>query len=315
MKNIIFAIATLCASIVLAQCPDENVMDLIKLAKIVKERLTYSLWSEWMDIPMTTLLVDDGYEYALNTKGPDTSFHSTCQNLQVRPAQFDKSFLATFPLLKGKPTIVVGTPKNTGKKPAAWTATLLHEHFHQLQFSKPTYFTDQRALKLDKGDETGMWVLNHPFPYEDDQVNDLMKAMALNLLSGDSLGYEQVLEQHKRYKAKLKEQIGSDHYKYLNHQLWQEGYARYIELELVNDWIANFDQIDQQRFTLYEIEVLRENQMKEVISHLTKSSPKELKRVYFYALGAAEAKLIAQTNPQWKAEYFDEFFTTDHLLK
>lgn len=290
-------------------------MAMMGIAKSVKEELIANFWTEWMDVPMMTLLIDNDFEYALNTDTSDTSFHFTCDNLLSRPTSFNKSFLATFPLLENKPTIVVGTPENTGKSPIDWTVTLLHEHFHQLQFSKPNYFSAQKALNLDKGDQTGMWMLNHPFPYEDDQVNSQIKVMALNLLSEDSIGAHIILEKHKDLKQKLKSKIGDEHYRYLNLQLWQEGFARYIEMELVTEWIENFDQIDQDRFRLEEIQNLKENQNEEITYHLIKSSPKELKRIYFYALGAAEARLINRVNPEWKSHYFDQLFTTDHLLR
>ena len=74
--------------------------------------------------------------------------------------------LAAMPLFGPPPTIVMGTPETTGRTPASWLRTILHEHFHQWQFSLPGYFARTDALALKGGDESGMWVLNYPFPYE-----------------------------------------------------------------------------------------------------------------------------------------------------
>lgn len=312
MKSILFTIIALFGAIYLSHNPPTEVVQLIDLAGQLKTHFT-SNWPEWNQTEMPLLLIDEEREFAFNTSSTDATF--TKDKYPTRPASFNKQFLATFPLLNNQPTIVVGTPKNTGKSSEGWTTTLLHEHFHQLQFSRPNYYSAQKALDLHKGDQTGMWMLNHPFPYEDESVNTKMKLIAKNLLSLDSVEEQKVLTKHKQLKESLRKEIGNEHYKYLNLQLWQEGYARFLEMELTNDWLNHFDEIKQDQFSRFEIQNLANEQKQQVKIHLTKSSPKDLKRVYFYALGAAEAQLIAKTNPYWKEQYFDSLFTTDHLLK
>jgi hypothetical protein len=66
----------------------------------------------------------------------------------------------------GVATIVVGQPAHTGQTSTRWVLTVLHEHFHQLQFSQPGYYPGVTALGLARGDTTGMWMLNHGFPYD-----------------------------------------------------------------------------------------------------------------------------------------------------
>ena len=315
MKSLLFTILTLCGSIYLANHPPKEVLKLVDLASQLKTKLATNYWSDLGESEMPLLLVDNEKEFVFNTSVNDSSFIQNSNDYPSRPASFNKQLLATFPLLNSKPTIVVGIPENTGKTPEAWTATLMHEHFHQLQMNHPKYYTAQKALNLDKGDQTGMWMLNHPFPYENEQVNKQLKNIAFNLLSTDSMDVQFVLKKHQVEKAKLHQIIGDEHYKYLNLQLWQEGFARFVEMELTNEWIDHFDEIEQDQFSKIDIQELSKDQNQQVIVHLTKSSPKELKRVYFYALGAAEAKLISKTNPKWKVQYFDSLFTTDHLIK
>ncbi|HCX20949.1 MAG: hypothetical protein CMB80_20410 [Flammeovirgaceae bacterium] len=315
MKSILFTFITLCGSIYIANQAPARVVKLIDLADQLKTEFANNYWSEWSQMDMPLLLVGDEREFVFNSEVKDSTFEVNNTNNASRASTFNKHFLATFPLLNSKPTIVVGTPENTNKTPEAWTVTLLHEHFHQLQMNHPNYYSAQKALNLDKGDQTGMWMLNHPFPYEDEKVNLQMKKMAINLTSSGSMDPSIVLQNHKKEKAALHEIIGDEHYKYLNMQLWQEGYARFIEIEITNDWLDHFDEIKQDQFTKIEIENLVNEQQEQIIIHLKQSSPKELKRVYFYALGAAEASLISKTNRNWKQEYFENLFTTDHLLK
>ena len=46
----------------------------------------------------------------------------------------------------------------------------MHEHFHQLQWAQPEYLKAIDDLGLSKGDATGMWMLNYPFPYDDPEI-------------------------------------------------------------------------------------------------------------------------------------------------
>ena len=46
----------------------------------------------------------------------------------------------------------------------------MHEHFHQLQWAQPEYLKAIADLGLSKGDTTGMWMLNYPFPYDNPEL-------------------------------------------------------------------------------------------------------------------------------------------------
>ena len=59
------------------------------------------------------------------------------------------NFLATFPAVGGVSTVVIGQAENTFKKTSVpWVVTILHEHFHQLQMSQPTYYKEVDAIKF-----------------------------------------------------------------------------------------------------------------------------------------------------------------------
>ncbi|MDW3191722.1 MAG: hypothetical protein R8G66_05135 [Cytophagales bacterium] len=299
----------------LSQCPDTKQQVLIETYRSVADHLYDSYWPSWKEVPGHLLLVDDEREYLFNTSYTDSTFQDSCDGIPSRSATMNKHFLATFPFINYQPTIIIGTPENTNKSPLAWTITLLHEHFHQLQFSHPNYYAAQKSLNLDKGDQTGMWMLNHPFPYEEAGVISKINDMAKNLLSlYENSSIEEVLVRHKKLKEELKTIIGEEHYRYLNLQLWQEGFARFQELSILTYWIESFDQIEQDRFEKSELVSYLEDYQSKILASLEDTPINESKRVYFYALGAAEAMLIKAVNPEWKSAYFDDLFNTDHLL-
>src|SRR5438034_11047833 len=89
----------------------------------------------------------------------------------VRSRQFSTNLLATFPAFGPPSVIVVGEPANTTSKTSTpWLITLMHEHFHQLQDSQPGLDEAITKLGLSHGDMTGMWMLNYPFPYDNQEV-------------------------------------------------------------------------------------------------------------------------------------------------
>ena len=299
----------------MSQCPDTRQQVLIETYQTVANHLYDSFWPTWKEVPGHILLVDDEREYLFGSNYTDSTFQDSCDGIPSRPATMNKQFLATFPYINYQPTIIIGTPENTNKSPLDWTITLLHEHFHQLQFSHPNYYASQKELNLDKGDQTGMWMLNHPFPYEEADVVAKINELAENLLSlHRNTSSKKVLSRHVILKEELKTIIGEEHYRYLNLQLWQEGFARFLELSVLTYWIEKFDQIEQDRFQKRELVSYLDDYRSKILSSLKDNPINESKRVYFYALGTAEAMLIKAENPNWKSAYFDELFSTDHLL-
>ena len=136
---------------------------------------------------MAVLLVADSTEYLIGHPRPTAEFtslgrDSTLQReVWARPRRFPPNLLATFPAVGGRPTIVVGTAERTGKSSAEWVLTLMHEHFHQWQSSLPDYYPRVNGLGLARGDTTGQWMLDYPFPYDSAPVQRMMRAWAASL--------------------------------------------------------------------------------------------------------------------------------------
>ncbi len=84
----------------------------------------------------------------------------------TRPRQLQPNLLATFPAFGPPSVVVVGRAEATKKASTSWVLTILHEHFHQHQSADPEYYREVEQLGLSNGDQTGMWMLNYPFPYQ-----------------------------------------------------------------------------------------------------------------------------------------------------
>ena len=117
--------------------------DRVRLAesiRLVKE-LRPGLWPGWERTRLSVLLVTESAEFLIGHSQPSAGFSSVGYDtllkrpVWTRPRQFPPTLLATFPAVGGMPTIVLGTAEHTGKSSTAWVLTLLHEHFHQWQYT------------------------------------------------------------------------------------------------------------------------------------------------------------------------------------
>jgi hypothetical protein len=143
------------------------------------DKLGDRVWKGWSKAPFAVLLVTPEYEFLVRHPQPSKDFTSMGYDellkaeVYFRKRVFQPNLLATFPAVGSISTIVIGQPENTDAKTSTrWVVTLFHEHFHQLQDSQPGFYAEANALGLARGDETGMWMLNFPFPYERIEVKE-----------------------------------------------------------------------------------------------------------------------------------------------
>jgi len=260
---------------------------------------------------MVVLLVRDSTEYLVGHPRPTSEFAPLGRDsllgreVLARRRRFPPTLLATFPAVGGTSTIVVGTAEHTGKSSAEWVLTLLHEHFHQWQSSLPDYYGRANALGLARGDTTGQWMLDYPFPYDSLPVQRAVKALARSLARGDSM------ETVARQRRALRRMLSPDDDRYLEFQLWQEGVPRYVEIAAAEaaaragdpseafrrlpDYVPYADLADRLRHDLAR-------QLKELC--LARE-----RRVAFYSLGAALALLLERSDGGWKARYQQDLFS------
>jgi hypothetical protein len=290
----------------------------------IADQLADRVWPGWSDAPFALLLVTSDQEYLVHHPRPTADFKNMGYDsllhcdVYTRPRVFDAHLLATFPAVGGISTIVVGEPKNTDASHSTrWVMTVLHEHFHQWQQSWPGYNAGVTALGLARGDSTGMWMLNYPFPYDSVGVGESFAVLCQRL--GDAVSRSERVPLRVRVRAfewakeALRAKLGVDDYAYFSFQVWQEGVARYTEYQLARlaavayKPTAAFAALPDFVPFAQDAEETRAH----VLNELARMALDQSRRTAFYHEGAAEAMLLDRVNPGWRALYFDRPFSLD----
>jgi hypothetical protein len=302
------------------RAPGIRQADRFRLAEAFRlaERIRPEVWPGWERTPMAVLLVADSLEYLIGQPRPTSEFTSLGRDpllrrtVLARPRQFPPTLLATFPAVGGAATIVVGTAEHTGKSSAEWVLTLLHEHFHQWQTSLPDYYEGANNIGLARGDTTGRWMLDYPFPYDSAPVQRRLKMLAASLaraLATD--GGPAAIGQVKRERERLRRLLSADDDRYLEFQLWQEGVPRYVEIAAAEaaaeagaplqafrrlpDYVAYGDLAGRLR--------------RDLAQGLAGLNLGRERRVAFYSLGAGLALLLERGGGDWKRNYARRLFS------
>ena len=273
-----------------------------------------AIWPGWSRVPFALVLVTPETEFFIRHPSPPADARSIGEDASLgseifaRPRTFPASLLATFPV-DGVSTAVVGRPGDTStSNPTDWVVTVLHEHFHQLQDASPDFYDAVAALGLARGDTTGMWMLNFPFPYAAAPVAGAYRSAAVALR--DALGggsWPRYLETRAAFRA----QLSKDDLAYLDFELWKEGVARYTQVR-VAEWAAAHETPPAAFRALPGYEPYSA-----VARRLSAAIPDELSRLALpvaqrevvYPYGAAEALLLDRERPCWKKVYFSRRFT------
>jgi len=293
----------------------------IKETYDIAEKYAEQIWPNWNKAPWSLVLVTDDYEYLVrHTKSPQDfkalAYDSLLESqVYFRKRSFDAGFLATF-FVNGTPTMIVGPPTNTGKSSSEWVVALLHEHFHQLQYSQPDYSASVDSLNLSGGDKSGMWMLNYPFPYDSSKVDKQFRKLCqsiLKTLEAREENFSKKLAEYKKTREELKNILNEKDYKYFSFQIWQEGIARYVELKIAK--LLSTDYKPSPEFeSLPDYTPFSQVAQKledGIMNDLMNMSFKEYKRVAFYSLGAAEALILDKNSPKWEYLYFRKKFFID----
>jgi hypothetical protein len=295
--------------------------DRVRIAEA--ERLVHDLgdrlWPGQARTPMPVLLIRDSAEFLVGRNAGGEDFTATGDSLLghrvwTRPRHFPATLVATFPV-DGMPTIVVGTPERTGLSSTRWVLTLLHEHFHQWQYSQPWYYPGVAQLGLSGGDSTGMWMLNYSFPYDSIPVREAVRRLALTLRAALDPESRSGIEPVMRARDALRAQLSAADYRYLEFQLWQEGVARYVEYRAANLASSrkppgNFAVLpDYQPYS-----AAAADRGRGLLQELQETDLQRNRRVSFYPIGAAIALLLDRTGQEWKEAYSRRPFALAALL-
>lgn len=295
----------------------------IKEALRISELYGDSIWNGWNEAPFLVIVVTDENEYLFTDEnkteeqGFTYSEFDTITNRHVfmRSKTFGSNLLATFPAVRGIPVIVIGLPENTSLSTNEWILTLLHEHFHQLQQSRKDYFESVNNLGLSDGDNTGMWMLNYGFPYEDKYISDKYKELVLSakriFLEKDE---EKIKSEFKNYtglRDSFKKMLPEKDYTYFSFQIWQEGIARYTEIKAAEMMSKGRYDLMKNHSVINDF-VNADSLYIQMINKLLRSADvQELninKRDCFYTLGALEGLILDRINRNWRDRYFSEKF-------
>ena len=299
------------------ETPALREVDRTRLAEAFRlsDQLADELWTGWSKAPLAVLLVTPEKEFLIRHPQPSKDFTSLGYDPKLksevfyRDRKFQTNLLATFAAVGGISTIVIGQAENTDSKTSTpWVITLMHEHFHQLQDSQPNFFKDTEALNLSHGDQTGMWMLNFPFPYETAAVSQQVSVLVRLLL--EAMNDKSKLSDYLAARDTLKQMLTPDDYKYFSFQLWKEGIARYTEYRVAHWAAAKYQPTREFRalkdFTTFSAAADQQHDL--LVHELSTLKLENYKRVAFYPIGAAEGLLLDQTNPKWRSRYFAEKF-------
>ncbi len=296
-------------------------IDRVRLAEgfRIADSLGEQLWPGWNKAPFAILLVTPDYEFLVRHDRPSPDFtlvnHDRLLKSKVyyrkRSQPIDR--LATFPLVGGVPTIVIGQAENTAKKTSSpWVITLLHEHFHQFQSSQPGYYDAVNALDLARGDQTGMWMLNYPFPYDWEEMQHhfsfLSKLLADAINATGQADFAVRFAAYLKQRRELEHTLSPDDYRYWSFQMWQEGIARYTEYRMAR-LAANRYRPTKAFRALKDYQPfadVAEETKSGVLKQLAAADLATSKRVLFYALGAGEGLLLDRLDPTWRQRYLTE---------
>jgi len=294
-----------------------RIREFYRLAAQVQDKV----WPNWSTVPAPLILVTKETEFLTHHASPPKEFKKIADDFYARPRQFPLALLATFPAFGPPAVIVIGEPRNTESKTSTpWLITVMHEHLHQLQSSQPGYYQAVEALGLARGDKTGMWMLNYPFPYDKPEVAQEFARLRDLLLAAvkeaDSSKFTALARQYVAQRKKFFALVSPDDHKYFSFQLWQEGIARYTQIKAAEaaaqyQPTAEFAALaDYETFSAYAARA-----RKETLDELKQADLAKWKRVVVYSFGGAEGLLLDRIHPNWKEEYFKHPLGTDALFE
>ena len=305
-------------------------IDRVRLAETfrVADSVGDRLWPGWSKAPFAVLLLTEDHEFLIRHPKPSADFTKIefdkrlNSDIFFRKRQFPNNLLATFPAINGSPvsTIVVGQAEHTQAKTSTpWVVILLHEHFHQLQDSQPNFYADVNALNLSGGDQSGMWMLNYPFPYERKEVQDQFDELGRLLATAVKAPRSQRTRRVREYLAarqKFHSMVTPADARYIAFQFWKEGIARYTEYHIAQ--LAAKHHRPSKEFRALKdyqsfAEVAKETRER-TLRQLTTLTLGDSKREVVYPFGAAEGFLLDQIRPGWRKRYFVEKFDLGRIL-
>jgi hypothetical protein len=299
--------------------------DRIRLAESFRlaDQIQDRAWPEWSSAPFAVILVTPEYEFLLHHPNPSPDFQRAPDDsllgpsIHYRKRIFPAGMQAAFPAVNGLYTVVIGQPENMSppQSSARWVLTVLHEHFHQWQDTRSGAVEAVNALGLARGDSTGMWMLDYPFPYADARIaaafDSLARQRAAAVRARGTKKFERARRDCSEARGRFMRLLQPADARYLEFQLWKEGVARYTEY-LVATLAAKHYQ-PSSRFRALDDYVAFDQVAKDILdgtlAELSNMDLARMKRRVVYASGAAEALLLDERKPGWREAYLANRFS------
>ena len=296
----LLAAANMAAAQPQATAPDvgESIAQVRGFAKSDGDRL----WPGYGSASFEFLLVAGDKEELLCRTPPPEGFRadgvdsaSGCARYVRARSGLPDTLLAAMPVFGPPSTIVMGTPRSTGRSDAEWTRTILHEHFHQWQDSLPDIFSRIQRLDLAGSNKSAMWMLNYPFPYSDPAVvsafDTASHALGAAVDARGTPGFKRALARYLTARAKLADAAGAKNWRYTEFELWKEGVARWTEIQL------------GKRYPDPAVRASAVQLEQKTRAWLDKPDIAGAGREFVYPYGASEAMLLEACGPEWRREY------------
>jgi hypothetical protein len=319
MLLLFLSIAVVAQDVPTAKLPPDDavrIQEFYRLASAIQD----NIWPGWSKVAAPLMLVTSDSEFLTHDAAASKGLNKISDDVYARPRQFPIDLQATFPLFGPPAVIVIGEPEHTQSKTSTpWLCTVMHEHFHQLQWAQPGYAAAVDSLDLKRGDNTGMWMLNYPFPYDKPEIDrsfgELRDLLLRALDEKDEARFRVLAKEYIARRKTFFAQLSPDDHKYFSFQLWQEGIARYTEVkaaEAAADYrpTAEFAALpDFESFASYAARVRAKT-----LDELKQVDLAGRKRIVVYSFGAGEGFLLDRINPDWKKEYFRKMLSTDSFF-
>jgi hypothetical protein len=326
MRNLLllllFAVSVVAQETPAPQLPAQDairIKEFYRLASAIQD----GIWPSWSKVPAPLMLVTSETEFLTHHPAPPKDMRKVGEDVYARPRQFPSNFQATFPAFGPPAVMVVGEPANTASKTSTpWLFMVMHEHFHQLQWAQPGYLEKVNGLDLSRGDTSGMWMLNFPFPYEKPEVargfSQLRDLLLRALNEPEDASFSKLVKEYMEQRKKFFAQLSADEHQYFSFQLWQEGIARYTEVKAAEAaQLAQYHPSEEfaalpdfESFASYGARA-----RSSTLSELKQADLATWKRTVVYSFGAAEGFLLDRVHPKWKDAYFQRMLSTDSYFE
>lgn len=310
--------------------PSLDEKDRVRLAEAFRlaDSVGDQVWPGWKSVRFAVLLVTPTTEFLIRHPHPSADFVAGPYDsllgsvIYSRARVFPTAFQATFPVA-GVWTVVIGQAESArpAQTSTRWVLTVMHEHFHQWQDRLPSAQAAVDSLGLARGDKTGMWMLNYPFPYADTTIarafEGASRAASVALRSRGTPGFSGAYASFREARLRLAQLLPPDDARYLEFQLWKEGVARYTEYDVARTAARGYEPSDRFRslsdYTSFAAQA--DSALGRLIHELDSLHLSDWQRVVVYPFGAAEALFLDERDPGWKARYESERFRLDRLME